>query len=75
MPHVTVKLWPGRSAEAKRRLSGKIAEMLVENLNVAPGDVSVAVEEVSEEEWGEKVYKAEIRDNPNLYYRPDYEYE
>ena len=75
MPHVTVKLWPGRNDEVKKNLSEKIAETVAENLNVDIGDVSVAVEEVAEEEWGEKVYKAEIKNNPNIYYKPDYEYE
>ena len=44
-------------------------------LKVDKGDVSVALEEVPREDWGEQVYKAEIKDNPNLYHKPDYEYE
>lgn len=75
MPHVIVKLWPGRNDEVKKNLSEKIAETVAENLNVDIGDVSVAVEEVTEEEWDEKVYKAEIKNNPNIYYKPGYEYE
>lgn len=50
MPHVTVKLWPVRNDEIKKNLSEKIAETVAENLNVDIGDVSVAVEEVTEEE-------------------------
>ena len=38
------------------------------------GDVSVAIEEIPREEWGEKVYKTEIKDNVNIYHKPNYEY-
>lgn len=48
---------------------------MVEELKVDMGDVSVAFEEVSPSDWGEKVYKKEIKDNPDIYLKPDYEYE
>lgn len=38
------------------------------------GDMSNAIGKVQGEEWREKVYKAEIKDNPNIYHKPDYEY-
>lgn len=75
MPHIIVKLWPGRSEEIKRNLAERIAVTVAEELKVDKGDVSVALEEVPREDWGDKVYKTEIKDNPNLYHRPDYEYE
>lgn len=75
MPHIIVKLWPGRNAETKKNLAERIAVTVAEELKVDKGDVSVALEEVPREDWGEKVYKAEIKDNPNLYHKPDYEYE
>ena len=74
MPHVIVKLWPGRNDEIKSNLAKRIANTVAEELNVDMGDVSVAIEEVPREEWGEKVYKAEIKDNLNIYHKPDYEY-
>ena len=74
MPHIIVKLWPGRNDEMKSKLAKRIANTVAEELNVDMGDVSVAIEEVSREEWGEKVYKAEIKNNPNIYHKPDYEY-
>lgn len=74
MPHIIVKLWPGRNDEIKRKLAKRIANTVAEELNVDMGDVSVAIEEVPREEWGEKVYKAEIKNNPNIYHKPDYEY-
>lgn len=75
MPHIVVKLWPGRNDEIKTNLAKKIADAVVEELKVDIDDVSVAFEEISRSDWGEKVYKKEIRDNKNLYFRPNYEYE
>ena len=75
MPHIIVKLWPGRNEEIKKNLAERIADTVAEELKVNKGDVSVALEEVPREDWGEKVYKAEIKDNPKLYHKPDYEYE
>lgn len=63
MPHIIVKLWPGRNDEIKSKLAKRIANTVAEELNVDMGDVSVAIEEVPREEWGEKVYKVEIKDN------------
>lgn len=74
MPHIIVKLWPGRNEEIKRNLAERIADTVATELKVDKGDVSVALEEVPREDWGEQVYKAEIKDNPNLYHRPDYDY-
>jgi len=74
MPHVVVKLCPGRNDEIKTNLAKKIADVVVEELKVDIDDVSVAFEEVSREDWGEQVYKKEIKDNENLYLRPNYEY-
>lgn len=75
MPHITVKLWPGRNDDVKRKLAEQIAKDVAAGLNVDMGDISVAFEEVEKADWGEKVYKKEIRDNmENIYFKPDYEY-
>lgn len=75
MPHVVVKLWPGRSDEIKADLAQVLAKDVAEGLKVDISDVSVAFEEVAREDWGEQVYKKEIKDNRNLYVKPGYEYE
>ena len=74
MPHVVVKLWPGRNDEIKTNLAQKIANVVSEELKVDIGDVSVGFEEVNRYDWGEQVYKKEIKDNENIYFKPDYEY-
>lgn len=75
MPHIVVKLWPGRNDDIKNNLAKKIADAVAEELKVDIGDVSVAFEEVSSSDWGEQVYKKEIKDNSNVYLKPNYEYE
>ena len=48
--------------------------VVVEELKVDIGDVSVAIEEVNRSDWGELVYKKEIKDNASIYLKPNYEY-
>ena len=75
MPHVIVKLWPGRDEEIKKNLAKRIADSVAEELKADIGTVSVAIQEVPSDEWGEKVYKAEIKDNPDIYQKPSYDYD
>lgn len=74
MPHVVVKLWPGRTDEVKSSLAQRIANDVAQEFQTDIGNVSVAFEEVTKEDWGEQVYKKEIKDNPNVYIKPAYEY-
>ena len=73
MPHVIVKLWPGKSEEQKRRLAEAISKDVMNTLNYGEESVSVAIEEVSSKSWAEKVYKPDILDNSDkLYKKPGY---
>ena len=74
MPHIIGILWPGRNDELKNNLARKIADTVAEELKVDIGDISVAFEEVSQSDWGEQVYKKEIKDNAIVYLKPGYEY-
>ncbi len=74
MPHVIVKLWPGKSEQQKSRLADKIAKDVMEVLNYGEESVSVAIEEVKPEDWAEKVDTPEILDHPEkLYKQPGYD--
>lgn len=74
MPHVIVKLWPGKSEEQKRRLAERISEDVMEVLGYGEESVSVAMEEVDSAEWAEKVYRPDIVGAPGkLYKEPGYE--
>jgi 4-oxalocrotonate tautomerase len=73
MPHVIVKLWPGKSKQQKARLAEAIAKDVMSVLNYGEESVSVAFEEVSPEDWAEKVYKPDIVNNAeNVYKKPGY---
>ena len=73
MPHVIVKLWPGKSEEQKRRLADALSKDVMNILNYGEESVSVAIEEVSPKSWAEKVYKPDILNNPDkLYKKPGY---
>lgn len=73
MPHVIVKLWPGKSEQQKQRLADAITQDVMDILNYGEESVSIAFEEVSSGEWREKVYKPDIQKSPErLYKKPGY---
>ena len=73
MPHVIVKLWPGKSEQQKARLAEKITKDVMEVLNYGDESVYVAMEEIKAEDWADKVNKPDILNNPdNLYKKPGY---
>ena len=55
MPHVIVKLWPGKSESHKRRLAQAITRDVMEILNYGDESVSVAMEEVTPGKWADIV--------------------
>ena len=73
MPHVIVKLWPGKSEQQKARLAEAIAKDVMSVLNYGEESVSVAFEEVEPHDWAEKVYKPDIVNKPEeIYKKPGY---
>ena len=73
MPHVILKLYQGRSEKVKEELVGKIVKDVAELAKCEEKSISVAIEEVSPEDWPEKVYKPDILDNAHaLYKKPGY---
>jgi len=73
MPHVIVKLWPGKYEQQKTRLAEKITKDVMEVLNYGDESVSVAMEEIKPQDWADKVYKTDIVNNPEkLYKKPGY---
>lgn len=73
MPHVSIKLWPGRSEEDKQRLADAIVEEVVKYTGASESSVSVSIEEISSGAWKEKVYEPEIRGKAEyLYKKPGY---
>ncbi|MBT0669289.1 tautomerase family protein [Novosphingobium profundi] len=60
MPHVIVKVWPGKSDSQKRRLTDAIAASAADILGYGPDSVSIGIEEVPSGEWMTRVYAADI---------------
>ena len=74
MPHVIVKLWPGKSDQQKRKLAEGITEAVMTSLGYGEESVSVSLDEVPSGEWTEKVYKPDIINGPGkLYKQPGYD--
>ena len=73
MPHVIVKLWPGKSEQQKIQLAKAIVKDVMNVLHYGEESVSVAIEEIQAEDWAEKVYNPDIVNNvEQLYKQPGY---
>jgi 4-oxalocrotonate tautomerase len=73
MPHVIVKLYPGTPEEKKRKLAEEITKVFINLLNKPEESVSIAIEEIAQNEWMKKVYDTEISPNlEKLYKKPGY---
>ena len=73
MPHVIVKLWPGKSEQQKTRLAQEITKDVMDVLNYGDESVSVAFEEIPAKDWAEKVYEPDIVARPErIYKKPGY---
>lgn len=73
MPHIIVKLWPGQSEQKKTQLAQAIAKNVTDVLGYGPETVSVAMEEITAQDWPEKVYRPEIVNKAaTLYKKPGY---
>ncbi len=55
MPHINVKLYPGKSDEMKEKLAEAVRTALAETSGVwKPGDISVSMEEIAPDEFEAK---------------------
>ena len=71
MPHIIVKLWPGKSEQQKQELADEIVKDVMRVLHSQQKSISVAFEEVAPEDWAEQVAKPEIEAKlESLYKKP-----
>ena len=54
MPHISIKMYPGRSEEVKKDIAVKTRDFLVEEMGMDAKYFSVSVEEVEKEKWQEE---------------------
>ena len=73
MPHIEIQCFSGRTEEQKKQCADKLADVVAETLGCKISSVSVAIKDVAEEEWKEKVWDKYIApDIDNLYKKPGY---
>ena len=74
MPHVIVKLWPGKSEQQKQKLAEGVTKAVMTSLGYGEESVSVSLEEIPPSEWTETVNYPDIINGPGkLYKRPGYD--
>ncbi|GAN79047.1 tautomerase family protein [Acidocella aminolytica] len=73
MPHVIVKLWPGKSEQQKQHLADAIARDVATILGYGNEVISVGFEEVTATDWCDQVFQPDIVEKANtLYKKPGY---
>jgi 4-oxalocrotonate tautomerase len=72
MPHVIVKMYPGRSEEQKRKLADMITAALIEAAGAKESSVSIAIDEVDPAGWPEYFKNEIIKNEDRLYKKPGY---
>jgi 4-oxalocrotonate tautomerase len=60
MPHIIIKMYPGRTDEQKSKLAEAITKSLVDIAKTSEEHVSIDIQEITPEDWAETVYKNEI---------------
>ncbi len=60
MPHVIIKMYPGRSVEQKNKLAEAITQSVVDIAKTSEEHVSIDIQEIAPEDWAETVYRKEI---------------
>lgn len=66
MPHIAIKMYPGRDEETKKRLAQAILETASKELNRGKEHFSVSIEDVPQENWKEAVYDKVVADKNTL---------
>lgn len=55
MPHIAIKMYPGRDEEKKKNLAEMTRDLVMKELNMDAKYISVSVEEVQQEKWESEV--------------------
>ncbi len=73
MPHVTVKMYPGKTDAQKAEMAEAIAAALMASTGTAEKAISVSIEDVAQADWEAQVYRPEIVGRPEtLFKKPGY---
>lgn len=72
MPHIAIKMYPGRDDATKKKLADAILETASRELARGKEHFSVSIEDVPQDEWKEKVYD-KVKSDKNTIIQPGYE--
>jgi 4-oxalocrotonate tautomerase len=73
MPHIIVKMFPGRSEEIKKDMADKITKAVMQSVGVGENTVSVSIIETEKRNWLQEVYIPDIQEKEkDLYKKPGY---
>jgi len=74
MPHIEIKLYPGRTEEQKKACAAQVTAAVAETMGCPTTAVSVAIKEVQKDDWKAQVWDEQIvKDEAFLYKKPEYE--
>ena len=55
MPHIAIKMYPGRSEELKKEIAVKTRDFLAREMGMEEKFFSVSVEDIEKDQWQEEV--------------------
>lgn len=55
MPHISIKMYPGRTEDTKKKIAEKVRDCLVEEMQMEPKYFSVSVEDIEKSDWQKEV--------------------
>jgi 4-oxalocrotonate tautomerase len=69
MPHVIVKMYPGRTEQQKQELAAELTKTVIRVLNSKETSISVGIEDVTPEEWAANVHAPDIAAKPTTIFK------
>lgn len=63
MPHIAIKMYPGRSEEVKKEIAVKTRDFLAQEMGMEEKFFSVSVEDIEKDQWQEEVVDKIAKDD------------
>lgn len=63
MPHIAIKMYPGRSEELKKDIAEKTRDFLAREMGMEEKFFSVSVEDIEKDQWQEEVVDKIAKDD------------
>ncbi len=74
MPHIVVKMFPGRTQQQKQDLADALTQAMIATLQTPADAISVAIEDIEKRDWMDQVAKPEIAGKAaTIFKKPGYE--